>query len=110
LFSNDDDSISSFWYYEYLLCLALGRFNTPEDGVFEEVGELILESINESSRDRQIGELVEIDASKASLVLFDGLLKANPKRTHNECSLLVELFTWEKLDYVDKVRKEFGIK
>jgi len=22
----------------------------------------------------------------------------------------VELFTWEKLDYVDKVRKAFGIK
>jgi S-adenosylmethionine synthetase len=28
----------------------------------------------------------------------------------NEKTVEVELFTWEKLDYVDKVKKAFGIK
>lgn len=32
------------------------------------------------------------------------------KGKHDEKKMKVELFSWEKLDYVDKVKKEFGIK
>ena len=32
------------------------------------------------------------------------------KGKHNEKKVQVELFTWEKLDFVSKIKKEFGIK
>jgi S-adenosylmethionine synthetase len=32
------------------------------------------------------------------------------KGKDNEKKLKVELFTWEKLDYLDKVKKAFSIK
>jgi S-adenosylmethionine synthetase len=32
------------------------------------------------------------------------------KGKENEKTIQVELFTWEKLDMVDKVKKAFGIK
>jgi S-adenosylmethionine synthetase len=32
------------------------------------------------------------------------------KGKDNEKKVEVELFTWEKLDYVDKVKKAFGLK
>ena len=32
------------------------------------------------------------------------------KGKHDEKKVKVELFSWEKLDFVDKVKKEFGIK
>ena len=32
------------------------------------------------------------------------------KGKDNEKIVDVELFTWEKLDYVEKVKKEFGLK
>ena len=39
----------------------------------------------------------------------EGLKKTFTSRYHEEKTIDVELFTWEKLDLVDKIRKEFAL-
>lgn len=70
--------------------------------MFERMEELLCDSIDEALLSCKVGDFVDVNVGEAAKILFNGLIEANPDKTCNECSLLVELFIADLSDGIEK--------